>query len=178
MNERLLSNGQLLSLMIKVAVVCAIVVAAIVVLIRKRGKILPAQSEISATIKCKNVASLYIVGALAFIASISVIVVMLASGELSLALMSVLFVIEIALLGAVAIGIGTLRKIVLYENELEICMPYSQMKPRYGYADVTSADQNRNGDVTLKTKDGREYTLKRMTDAGELLDRIEKAKNR
>lgn len=111
MNERLLSNDQLLSLMIKVAVVCVIVVAAIVVLIRKRGKILPAQSEILATIKCKNVASLYIVGVLAFIASISVIVVMLASGELSLALMTVLFVIEIALLGAVGIGIGTLRKI-------------------------------------------------------------------
>ena len=168
-------NNQLLSIMITTGGVCALVGIAGIVASKAREKNSPARSKISATIKCKNVAYFYMVSVLAFIALISGIVAMLASEKINLVLLSVLFVIEIAIFGALAIGMGTLRKILLYENEFEIYMPYSQTKPRYGYADVVSADQNRDGDVTLNTRDGREYTLKRMTDANEMLRRINNA---
>ena len=46
----------------------------------------------------------------------------------------------------------------------------------YKYSDVLSADQNENGDITIKTNDGREFVFKKMCDAKELLERVKEAK--
>ena len=153
-----MSNNQYIAVILVTVGACmlAATIGAVISKAREKGSSAPAGHP--TVIKYKNAAYIYMFMAFAVIMSIAVI--------------------ASVLIGVCIARMGRLCKISLYENSFEIYMPNAASKPRYEYLDVLSADQNREGDITIKVKDGKEYTLKTMTDADELLERIADARSK
>lgn len=159
-------NDQYISVILVTVGVCMLAAVAGVIVSKAREKGSSAPAGRPTVIKYKNAAYLYMFMAFAVIMSIAVIASVLVPSEFDLPLVATLFVIDAVLIG------------VCIENSFEIYMPNAASKPRYEYLDVLSADQNREGDITIKVKDGKEYIIKTMTDADELLKRIADARSK
>ncbi|MGM9598263.1 MAG: hypothetical protein ACI3XO_10705 [Eubacteriales bacterium] len=171
-------NDQYISVILVTVGVCMLAAVAGVIVSKAREKGSSAPAGRPTVIKYKNAAYLYMFMAFAVIMSIAVIASVLVPAEFDLPLVATLFVIDAVLIGVCIARMGRLCKISLYENSFEIYMPNAASKPRYEYLDVLSADQNREGDITIKVKDGKEYIIKTMTDADELLKRIADARSK
>ena len=173
-----MSNNQYIAVILVTVGACmlAATIGAVISKAREKGSSAPAGHH--TVIKYKIAAYIYMFMAFAVIMSIAVIASVLVPDEFDLPLVATLFVIDAVLIGVCIARMGRLCKISLYENSFEIYMPNAASKPRYEYLDVLSADQNREDDITIKVKDGKEYTLKTMTDADELLERIADARSK
>lgn len=97
--------------------------------------------------------------------------------KVNVPLVVVLAVIDVAMIVVYFAFMGKkTNTIILRPDKVEIQPALSLRASMYKYSDVLSADQNENGDITIKTNDGKEFVFKKMCDAKELLERVKKAK--
>lgn len=128
-------------------------------------------------IEYKNAIYIYIFMMYIRIMTINVFAFSVLPEKINIPLVAALAVSDAAMIAAYFVFMcRKTNRITLRDGDVEIQPALARRAFRYKYADVVSAKQDHNGDIEIKTNDGKEFVFKKMCSAAELLARVEAAK--